>query len=61
MRALITSGGGTLTWRAAPAPEPRGVLVRPIAVATCDLGRSLALGATPFPPPPNLDPSVSPR
>jgi alcohol dehydrogenase len=52
MRALIASGGGRLAWRDVPAPPdpgPNGALVRPIAVATCDLDRALALGATPFP------------
>jgi len=33
----------------APAlPGPRGALVHPIAIATCDLDRSLLLGRTPF-------------
>jgi alcohol dehydrogenase len=57
MRALIISGGGRLSWRAVappPPPGPKGALVRPIAVATCDLDRSLALGATPFPLPLNI-------
>jgi len=52
MRALIASGGATLTWRSVPVPPPPGpaaALVRPIAVATCDLDRALVLGATPFP------------
>lgn len=52
MRALIASGGGRLAWRDVPVPPdpgPDGALVRPIAVATCDLDRALALGATPFP------------
>jgi alcohol dehydrogenase len=52
MRALIASGGGRLAWREVPVPSnpgPDGALVRPIAVATCDLDRALALGATPFP------------
>jgi alcohol dehydrogenase len=54
MRALVVSGGARLTWRDVPAPPPpdgRSALVRPIAVATCDLDRPLALGATPFPLP----------
>jgi alcohol dehydrogenase len=57
MRALIVSGGGRLAWREVPVPPPPGpdgALVRPIAVATCDLDRALALGATPFPLPLNL-------
>ena len=51
MRALVAAPGGRLTWRAVPAPPPPGPLgaiVRPVAVATCDLDRALALGATPF-------------
>jgi alcohol dehydrogenase len=54
MRALVASPGGRLSWRAVPAPpppRPQGALVHPIAVATCDLDRALALGATPFPLP----------
>jgi alcohol dehydrogenase len=54
MRALVASPGGRLAWRAVPAPpppRPQGALVHPIAVATCDLDRALALGVTPFPLP----------
>lgn len=54
MRALVASPGGQLAWRAVPTPPspgPLGALVRPIAVATCDLDRALALGGTPFPLP----------
>lgn len=43
---------GRLEWRDIPAPEtpgPDAAVVAPVAVATCDLDRSLALGATPFP------------
>jgi hypothetical protein len=57
MRALITSGDAKLAWRAVaapPPPGPKGALARPIAVATCDLDRSFALGATPFPLPLNI-------
>ncbi|WP_169747988.1 zinc-dependent alcohol dehydrogenase [Pseudonocardia acaciae] len=52
MRALIASGGARLAWQDIPVPQdpgPDGAMVRPIAVATCDLDRALALGATPFP------------
>jgi alcohol dehydrogenase len=54
MRTLVLLPGGRLAWRRPPAPPPPGPLgavVRPLAVATCDLDRPIALGATPFPAP----------
>jgi alcohol dehydrogenase len=51
MRALSVSPGARFAWRSAPTPPPPGpdgAVVHPIAVATCDLDRALALGATPF-------------
>jgi alcohol dehydrogenase len=54
MRALVAAPGGELSWRAVPAPPPPGpyeAVVHPIAAATCDLDRPLALGATVFPLP----------
>jgi alcohol dehydrogenase len=51
MRALALAPGAKLRWREVPAPPPPGpdaALVHPIATATCDLDRALALGATPF-------------
>jgi threonine dehydrogenase-like Zn-dependent dehydrogenase len=47
-------GARTLEWR--DAPEPRlssdaAALVRPVAVATCDLDALIVEGASPFPPP----------
>jgi alcohol dehydrogenase len=51
MRALTLLPGGRLKWRSVPAPPPPGPLgaiVRPLAVATCDLDRPMGLGATPF-------------
>jgi alcohol dehydrogenase len=51
MRALTVGPGGRFSWRDAPAPPPPGpdgAVVHPIAVATCDLDRVMALGATPF-------------
>ena len=51
MRALTLMPGGRLRWRSVPAPPPPGPLsavVRPLAVATCDLDRPIGLGATPF-------------
>jgi alcohol dehydrogenase len=54
IRALSISTGARFAWRSVPAPPspgPEGAIVHPIAVATCDLDRALALGATPFPLP----------
>jgi alcohol dehydrogenase len=51
MRALTVAAGGRVQWREAPAPRmpgPDGAIVHPIAAATCDLDRLLALGRTPF-------------
>lgn len=57
MRALSVRPGGRLSWRdvpAPPAPGPGEAVVHPIAVATCDMDRPLALGRTPFPLPLHL-------
>jgi len=54
MRALRLRPGGRFDWREVPVPPspgPDGAIVHPIAVATCDLDRLLALGGTPFPLP----------
>jgi alcohol dehydrogenase len=54
MRALTLAPGARLSWRRVPAPplpQPGGALVHPIAVATCDLDRTIGLGAAPFPLP----------
>jgi alcohol dehydrogenase len=54
MRALVASPGGRLTWRSVPTPQPpgpKGAVVRPIAIATCDMDPLIALGASPFPLP----------
>lgn len=54
MRALTVASGGRVKWTQAPvpaAPGPEGAIVHPIAAATCDLDRLLALGRTPFPLP----------
>ncbi len=51
MRALQARPGGELRWRTVPVPPPpgpAGALVRPLAVATCDLDRMILLGASPF-------------
>jgi alcohol dehydrogenase len=54
MRTLILGPGGRLRWRSVPAPAPPGpfgAIVHPLAIATCDMDRPLALGGTPFPVP----------
>lgn len=54
MRALTVGTRGRVEWAQAPVPPlpgPDGAIVHPIAVATCDLDRLLALGRTPFPLP----------
>jgi alcohol dehydrogenase len=51
MRALRVAPGARFSWQevAVPrSPGPKGAIVHPIAVATCDLDRALALGKTPF-------------
>jgi len=57
MRGLMATPGGGLRWRSVPAPGPPGpkeAIVRPLAVATCDLDRAMMLGRTPFPLPMHL-------
>ncbi len=54
MRQLTFTGPGALEWR--DAPEPRidsdaAAIVRPVAVATCDLDALIIAGVSPFPPP----------
>src|SRR6185312_10629469 len=54
MEQLVFTGPRTLQWREAPAPRltsDRGALVRPLAVATCDLDALIVEGGSPFPPP----------
>ncbi|HEY1988819.1 MAG TPA: alcohol dehydrogenase catalytic domain-containing protein [Acidimicrobiales bacterium] len=54
MRSLMAAPGGRLRWREVLSPLPPGPLaavVRPVAVATCDLDRATMLGATPLPLP----------
>ncbi len=51
MRALTVGPGGKFAFKDVPAPPPPGpdgAVVHPVAVATCDLDRPMALGATPF-------------
>ncbi len=50
MRQLVFVEPGRLEWQEAPAPallEETDALVRPVAVATCDLDAALMAGATP--------------
>jgi alcohol dehydrogenase len=57
MRTLTASPGGRLHWAGVPAPAlpgPAGAIVRPIAVATCDMDPLVGLGASPFPLPLHL-------
>ena len=54
MRTLTYTAPHELHWR--EAPEPRlssdaAALVRPVAVATCDLDALIISGSSPFPPP----------
>ena len=51
MRQLVYTGPGTLDWLEAPAPRlssDEGALVRPVAVATCDLDALIVAGSSPF-------------
>ena len=54
MRHLMFRGPGDLGWQECPAPrliDPRDALVRPLAVARCDLDPIIALGLYPITPP----------
>ena len=54
VRRLEYRGPGRLTWREAPAPELGGcgdAIVRPLAVASCDLDQAIVRGLVPFEPP----------
>jgi alcohol dehydrogenase len=54
MQQLTYTGPDALEWREAPEPRlssDRAALVRPLAVATCDLDALIIQGASPFPPP----------
>jgi alcohol dehydrogenase len=51
---LTYAGPETLEWRETPSPtlaSDGAALVRPIAVATCDLDALILSGGSPFPPP----------
>lgn len=54
MRQLVFHGAGDLRWEEAPEPrlqDDRDVLVRPVAVARCDLDAPIAMGLYPMAPP----------
>lgn len=54
MRQLVRPHAGTLTWEEIPEPQLTGAaqaLVRPLAVATCDLDGPIASGESPIPGP----------
>jgi alcohol dehydrogenase len=54
MRSLTVGPGGDIRYRDVPVPpaaEGLTAVVRPLAVATCDMDRPLALGVSPFPLP----------
>jgi threonine dehydrogenase-like Zn-dependent dehydrogenase len=54
MRALTYTGPSTLEWRETAAPRVAGdgeAVVRPLAVATCDLDAMIVRGRSPFPAP----------
>ena len=54
MQQLVFAGPRSLEWREAPRPglsSDDGALVRPVAVATCDLDALIVSGASPFQPP----------
>ncbi len=54
MRALTFLGRDRLEWREVPGPAVTNdgeAIVRPLAVATCDLDDVIVLGAAPFQPP----------
>lgn len=54
MQALYFTGPRQLEWREAASPRldgPGEALVRPLAVAACDLDLGIVHGTSPFPPP----------
>ena len=54
MRTLLLDGPGALHWEDAPEPvltSPTAALVRPLAVATCDLDVGVLTGRYPLPGP----------
>ena len=54
MQALYYLGAGGIAWRDIETPtlrEPTDAIVRPLAVAACDLDREIVAGRVPFPAP----------
>jgi alcohol dehydrogenase len=54
VQELVYTSPRNLEWREAPAPSlesDRSALVRPLAVATCDIDAMIVQGGSPFPPP----------
>ncbi len=54
MQQLLYTSPGQLEWREAPPPamdSERSALVRPLAVATCDIDAMIVQGLSPFPAP----------
>jgi threonine dehydrogenase-like Zn-dependent dehydrogenase len=54
MRTLTVPAPGKLSWTETPEPElpgPRGALVRPLVVATCDFDHLIIAGRAPVPMP----------
>jgi threonine dehydrogenase-like Zn-dependent dehydrogenase len=54
MQQLTYTGANALEWREAPEPQlssDGAAIVRPLAVATCDLDALIIEGGSPFPPP----------
>jgi threonine dehydrogenase-like Zn-dependent dehydrogenase len=57
MRSLVLEDASRMTWRDVPElqrRQEREAIVRPIAVATCDLDQPMIFGRTPFPYPIHL-------
>jgi threonine dehydrogenase-like Zn-dependent dehydrogenase len=57
LRSLVLEDARRLTWQEVPDPRrrhEREAIVRPLAVAACDLDLPMILGVTPFPFPIHL-------
>ena len=51
MRSLVLEEARQVVWRETPEPQrrhEREAIVRPLAVATCDLDQPMIFGQTPF-------------